>query len=119
MTKYQSVKILFDLDDEYQAKLYNHLKNRTNGSSYVRTLLHLDMVKDGQENTSISNNTNAQQSNNPVVKEQNINNEIPINNSRVDIKSTEFQSASQPIIKVHQKILPKEDLDDVYFNDLI
>lgn len=41
--KYKPVKIIFDLNDEHQLELYNHLKKRSNGSSYVRTLIYSDM----------------------------------------------------------------------------
>lgn len=44
MTKYQSVKVTFDLDDDFQLKLYEYLKDRTNGSSYIRTLIHQDIA---------------------------------------------------------------------------
>lgn len=43
MGQFKSIKITFDFDDEYQVKLYNHIKQRSNGSSYVRTLIHQDM----------------------------------------------------------------------------
>ena len=35
---------MFDLEDEFQAKLYDYLKKRSNGSSYIRTLIHSDMT---------------------------------------------------------------------------
>lgn len=43
MANYRPVKIMFDLDDPYHLSLYKYLKGQTNGSSYVRTLLHQDL----------------------------------------------------------------------------
>jgi hypothetical protein len=43
MVNYKPVKILFDLDDPHHLKLYNYLKSSTNGSSFIRSLLHQDM----------------------------------------------------------------------------
>lgn len=45
MAEYKSVKIIFDLSDEHQLKLYELLKSRSNQSSYIRALLYKDMDK--------------------------------------------------------------------------
>lgn len=42
---------MFNLNDEYQLKLYNYLKKHSNGSSYVRTLIHMDLFKNKHTNT--------------------------------------------------------------------
>jgi hypothetical protein len=34
---------MFDLEDSHHLELYNYLKRRSNGSSYIRTLIHSDM----------------------------------------------------------------------------
>jgi len=44
LVRYKPVKVMFDLEDEFQAKLYDYLKKRSNGSSYIRTLIHSDMT---------------------------------------------------------------------------
>jgi hypothetical protein len=88
MTKYQSVKVTFDLDDEYQLKLYEHLKNRTNGSSYIRTLIHLDLIgKEPQINVASVFPAKEDE----FVKEHKVNDER--SESVVDIKS-DIQSAT-------------------------
>lgn len=46
MAKYQPVKLTFDLSDDFQLQIYNHLKKRSNGSAYIRTLIYNDMTKE-------------------------------------------------------------------------
>lgn len=58
MANYKPVKIIFDIEDEYQQNLYNHLKKRSNQSSFIRTLLHTDLLR--------------KENNYEVVKEQDI-----------------------------------------------
>lgn len=98
MTNYKSVKITFDLDDSHQAQLYHYLKNRTNGSSYIRSLIHLDMVKGSKERTDPSNNYE-------VVKEQDI-------------------SISKPVVwqlppEIGQNDKITDELDDIDLNEFI
>jgi hypothetical protein len=91
MTNYKSVKILFDLDDPYQLKLYEHLKARTNGSSYVRSLIHKEVgnsmfprteLPDGDAGTKGGANDSAQSSTN-VISTEHSNIKIHINNSEI------------------------------------
>lgn len=46
MTNYKGIKISFDLDDPHHLTLYNFLKKQTNGSSFVRALLHENIKSD-------------------------------------------------------------------------
>ncbi|HLO11594.1 MAG TPA: hypothetical protein VK190_04995 [Pseudoneobacillus sp.] len=73
MANYKPVKIIFDLDDPYQLAQYNHIKERTNSSSYVRTLIQLDMA--GQPMIQPKQSVQPKQATDPphdyeVVKEQ-------------------------------------------------
>lgn len=34
---------MFDLEDAHHLELYNYLKDRSNGSSYIRSLIQMDM----------------------------------------------------------------------------
>lgn len=101
MTKYKPVKIMFDLDDEYHLMLYNHLKKQTNGSSYIRTLLHQDI-----------NNNNL------VVKEQD--KSIVEKPKVVDIKSVNTASAlaASQQIKINNYSNDNDD-NEVFISDLI
>lgn len=42
---------MFDLEDEHHLKLYEYLKQRSNGSSYIRTLIHSDMNGEVKQQT--------------------------------------------------------------------
>jgi hypothetical protein len=42
---------MFDLEDEHHLKLYEYLKQRSNGSSYIRTLIHSDMTGEVKQQT--------------------------------------------------------------------
>lgn len=75
MTKYKPVKINFDLDDPYQLRLYNYIKDKTNGSSYIRTLVHVDMM-----------------SNNNMVQEQ-----IQPEANVIKIRQTESKVKAEPV----------------------
>jgi hypothetical protein len=111
MTRWQSVKITFDLDDEYQLKLYNYLKNRTNGSSYVRTLLHQDMNGGQVKQQSVTMNT---QPPDEIVNEQ-----VIINNEQPDVN---IKSESSAVIQATHhdiKINTYTNNEDIYIEDLI
>jgi hypothetical protein len=43
MANYKPLKLTFDLDDEYQKAIYDYIKERSNQSSYIRSLVHSDM----------------------------------------------------------------------------
>lgn len=75
MTNYKAVKINFDLDDPYQLKLYNYVKDKTNGSSYMRTLIHVDM-----------------NSNKDIVREQ-----IQPETNVIKIRQTESKVKAEPV----------------------
>lgn len=95
MSIYKSIKITFDLEDEYQLKLYNYVKQRSNGSSYIRTLIHQDLHA--------NSNVQIQDKEYEVVKEQ-----------------VEQVSVSSPIrINSYQDIDKSEDEDTVFIDDLI
>lgn len=117
MTNYKPVKIMFDLDDEYQAKLYEHLKRRTNGSSYIRSLIHQDLF-------GIYKNTEPSLSKYNIVKEQdNVieNDELPVVDVKPDVKPTIIKQAAHHGIKIsinHNNINLDED-DDIFVDDLI
>lgn len=49
MANYKPVKIMFDLDDQYHLSLYKYLKGQTNGSSFIRTLLHQNLNESKQD----------------------------------------------------------------------
>lgn len=48
MANYKPVKIMFNIEDPHQAKLYEYLKSHSNSSSFIRALLHHDMYKDNE-----------------------------------------------------------------------
>lgn len=112
MTQYKPVKIMFDIDDQYQLKLYEHLKQRTNGSSYIRTLIHQDLIKYGEVGTDENQPTS------PIISEPEIityKEPIPqlrptvINNDNIGVKIT---LNNKPINNI------KEELD-IAIEDLI
>jgi hypothetical protein len=110
---------MFDLDDEYQAKLYEHLKQRTNGSSYIRSLIHQDLFGG-------SKSSEPPQPKYEVIKEQ-INNNItenderPVADVKPDVKSAIIKQATHHgNIKINinnNSIIPDEE--DVFIYDLI
>lgn len=108
---------MFDLDDEYQAKLYEHLKRRTNGSSYIRSLIHQDLF-------SISKNTIPPLSDYKIIKEQdNVieNDERPVTDVKPDVKPAIIKQTAHHGIKIsinHNNINLDED-DDIFVDDLI
>jgi hypothetical protein len=101
MTQYKSVKVTFDLDDNFHLKIYNYLKQRTNGSSYIRTLIHQDMYFKNAEEVPSSLKHTASTLEYNIVKEQ----ETIDNN----ISSTELLDYQNDT----------EDEDDVSIEDLI
>lgn len=103
MTKYKAVKLTFDLEDEFQLKLYNHLKKRTNGSAYIRTLIHQDLYSNGNaEEVQLRPKNTA-----PTLNYKNI-----INNKDV------VENVASPIIEEYIKPSKDED-NDIIIDGLI
>lgn len=91
MANYKPVKILFDIDDEYQRELYEHLMERTNKSSYIRSLLHQNLSKGGSQP--------PYQNNYEIVKEQ---------ENIKKVEETRYAPSASPAPKVSVK-QPIED----------
>jgi hypothetical protein len=104
---------MFDLDDEYQLKLYNHLKNRTNGSSYIRTLLHQDLIGGEVRNNLITPPPDE------IFKEQSIDNyEQPSTDDTVsDMKAATVKSVTHSSIRINVNNQPIDE--DIFVEDLI
>jgi hypothetical protein len=104
MANYKPVKIMFDLDDPYHLGLYKYLKRQTNGSSYVRTLLHQDL-NEGKRDTHSP----------PSLKEYpivNVQDEVVIEEQKV-IKTKSVMKTVEDTVTVAQ---PNSEFD---FNSLI
>lgn len=102
MPNYKSVKILFDISDEYQNKLYKHLKERTNGSSYIRSLIHQDIFAIPHDKQY------------PVFKEPNVPFQPYVQPTIKDVITEQKLSNSNSIKQVEEVTI-----DDIDINDLI
>lgn len=96
MANYKSIKITFDIEDEYQLKQYLHIKRRTNSSSYIRTLVQIDI-----------GGINEKDNNSQILKEQIEHKDI--------IESTENVVKESP--KISYPIATIEEDDDEVFLD--
>lgn len=101
MTNYKPVKIMFDIDDEYQLKLYKHIKERTNGSSYIRSLIYQDMCSNKQK---IDNSIETRKE---VMEE------------KIDFEPNTIEDNSERTIKINGVDYPMEEDEEVYIDDLI
>ena len=122
MTNYRPVKITFDIDDPYHKALYEYLKKQTNGSSFIRTLLHQSMnnnkVVETQFHNTAENVYHTKQLIDEVVNEQKvIKNEQPkiVDFSAVD---TPLNKAAHSGIRINVNNKPVEE-DDIFIDDLI
>lgn len=120
MANYKPIKITFDLDDPYHLQLYEYLKRQTNGSSYIRTLLHQSMIG-GQGSVFQNKLEQPQPLNYKIVEEQKeIKSEQPASDDTIsDIKAaTVREVAHHSSIKISVNNIPIKD-DDIYLDDLI
>lgn len=107
MPNYKPIKIIFDIDDPYQLAQYNHIKERSNSSSYIRTLVQLDMVGHSKEPMNSPPNE--------IVKEHKIDSSKSIAKI-VTVQKVNYQPTK---ILVNQTPIATIDEDDIDLDDFL